>query len=89
MFTDYSSQTTETIAYKKAQSILGMNLFAFQSADGSDFQVSKQFWVFIVLTIPLTFITVGSWVVMARRRRQQRIKEREEQIMAGAEQEEV
>jgi hypothetical protein len=71
------------------QSILGMNLFAFSSADGPTFQVSKQFWVFMVLTIPLTFVTVGSWVFMARRRRNERMREREEQILTGGGLEEV
>jgi hypothetical protein len=73
----------------KLQSILGMNLFAFQSADSSNFQISKQFWIFIVLTVPLTLITVGSWIVMARKRRRQRIKEREEQALSGGGEEEV
>ncbi|KAG0651758.1 hypothetical protein D0Z07_1903 [Hyphodiscus hymeniophilus] len=84
--------TIVTLIYLPASfmaSILGMNLFVFQSADSSDFQISKQFWVFIVLTIPLTLITVGSWIIMARRRRKQKNKEREEQIMAGGGQEEV
>jgi hypothetical protein len=71
------------------QSILGTNLVAFSSADSSNFQVSKQFWIFIVLTIPLTIITLGSWVVMARKGRKRRMKEREEQILAGGGQEDV
>jgi hypothetical protein len=70
------------------QSILGMNLFSFGS-DSSGFQTSNQFWIFIVLTIPLTIITVGSWVIMARQGRKQRIREREEQVLAGGGQEEV
>jgi len=71
------------------QSILGMNLFTFSSDNSSRFQVSKQFWVFVVLTIPLTLITVGLWVIMARRGRKQKMREREQQIMAGGGQEEV
>jgi len=84
--------TIVTLLYLPASfvaSILGMNLFAFQSADSSDFQISKQFWIFIVLTVPLTLITVGSWVVLARKRRKQRMEEREEQALAGGGQEEV
>jgi hypothetical protein len=71
------------------KSILGMNLFVFSSSDSSDFQISKQFWIYVVLTVPLTVITVGSWIVMARRARKQRMKEREEDILAGGGQEDV
>ncbi|KAL4812110.1 hypothetical protein BDW67DRAFT_188990 [Aspergillus spinulosporus] len=41
---------------------LGMELFSFHSAEGSpQFAVSKHFWIFIVLCVPLSAITFLSW----------------------------
>jgi hypothetical protein len=65
------------------QSFLGMNLFTFQTSDGSGFQISKQFWVFFLMTVPLTLITVGSWAIMARKRKKQKLLDREKQTLDG------
>jgi hypothetical protein len=46
-----------------------MNLFTFQTSNGSGFQISRQFWVFVVLTVPLTILTVGSWFVITNRKK--------------------
>jgi cytochrome c-type biogenesis protein CcmH/NrfF len=55
-----------------------MNLFAFQGPDGSGFQMSHQFWVFIVLTVPLTLLTVGTWFYVAhKRKRNKKLEERQ------------
>jgi hypothetical protein len=62
-----------------------MNLFTFQAPDGSGFAISKQFWIFVLLTVSLTLITVGSWTAMARKRRKQKI--RNEQMSTGGEDE--
>ena len=67
----------------REQSFLGMNLFTFQTSDGSGFQISKQFWVFFLITVPLTLITVGSWAIMARKRKKQKIYDREKQALDG------
>ena len=67
------------------QSFLGMNLFTFQAPDGSGFAISKQFWIFVLLTVSLTLITVGSWTAMSRKRRKQKI--RNEQMSTGGEEE--
>ncbi|KAL4745163.1 hypothetical protein BDW72DRAFT_211694 [Aspergillus terricola var. indicus] len=41
---------------------LGMELFSFHSAEGSSqFAVSKHFWIFIVLCVPLSAITFLFW----------------------------
>lgn len=42
-----------------------MNLFSF---DGPKFTVSKEFWIFVVLAVPLTLLTLGSWYMFTRRR---------------------
>jgi len=60
-----------------------MNLFTFQTSDGSGFQISKQFWVFFLMTVPLTLITVGSWAIMARKRKKQKLLDREKQALNG------
>jgi hypothetical protein len=65
------------------QSLFGMNLFTFQSSPDSGFEVSHQFWLFFVFTIPLTFLTVGSWYWMARRRKKQKAMQRESQPLIG------
>jgi len=57
------------------QSLLGTNLFIFQTDDGSGFQVSPQFWIFIVLSVPLTVLTIGSWFFIIRRRNKKRTLE--------------
>ena len=58
------------------QSFLGMNLFIFDTGNGAGFTISKQFWVFVILVVPMTFITVGTWLIFARRRRIKRAQER-------------
>jgi len=84
--------TIVTLLYLPASfvcSFLGMNLFTFQTSDGSGFAISEQFWVFFIVTIPLTLITVGSWAIMTRKRRKQKKKDREMQALTGGEQEDV
>jgi len=57
-----------------------MNLFAFQGANGSGFQISSQFWIFIALAVPLTVLTVGSWFYIAyKRKRNNATKNRSQQ----------
>jgi len=82
--------TLVTMLYLPASfvsSFLGMNLFAFQGADGPGFQISKQFWVFIALTIPLTILTVGSWFYIAHKRKRIKVlqKRTEQQQLSGIE----
>lgn len=55
-----------------------MNFFTFQTFEGSGFQMSRQFWVYIALSIPLTLLTVGSWFVFTRKRK--RIKAEEQAL---------
>ncbi|KAI9766199.1 MAG: hypothetical protein M1839_005015 [Geoglossum umbratile] len=75
--------TIVTLIYVPASfvsSILGMNLFAFQGPSGGGFTVSRQFWVFIALTVPLMILTVGSWYLFTNKRK----KEKERQPPATA-----
>ncbi|KAK2800970.1 hypothetical protein FQN50_007945 [Emmonsiellopsis sp. PD_5] len=50
---------------------LGMNLFSYGN-NNSGFTISPQFWVFVVLAVPLTAITIISWYVFVRRRLRRR-----------------
>jgi len=59
-----------------------MNFFTFQTFEGSGFQMSKQFWIYIALSIPLTLLTVGSWLVFTRKRK--RIKAEEQALRMKA-----
>jgi len=46
-----------------------MNLFSFgNDPNNAGFAVSAKVWVFFLLTIPLTALTVGIWFVISRRR---------------------
>jgi hypothetical protein len=46
-----------------------MNLFTFQNpSGGSGFAISRQFWVFIVLVVPLTVLTLGLWYWFSKRK---------------------
>jgi len=59
--------TLVTLIYLPASfvaSILGMNLFTFETSQDSGFRISPQFWIFIALAVPLTLLTVGSWFVI-------------------------
>ncbi|KAI9371098.1 hypothetical protein BJX61DRAFT_512781 [Aspergillus egyptiacus] len=42
-----------------------MNLFDYRAA--GDFMISHQFWIFVVIAVPLTVLTVGSWWFSRRR----------------------
>ncbi|OCL02180.1 hypothetical protein AOQ84DRAFT_443530 [Glonium stellatum] len=64
--------TIVTLVYLPASfaaSLLGTNLFVFQTMEGSSFQVSGKFWVFFVIAIPLTVLTVGGWFIYTCKRR--------------------
>lgn len=75
--------TLVTLLYLPASfvaSLLGMNLFAFQGPNGSGFQISSQFWIFVALAVPLTVLTVGSWFYIAyKRQRNNALKKRSRQ----------
>lgn len=50
-----------------------MNLFSFQnpaSPEDSEFQVSRQFWLYIVFAVPLSMLAYGSWYILVERPRQ-------------------
>ncbi|KAJ0425054.1 hypothetical protein BJY00DRAFT_227338 [Aspergillus carlsbadensis] len=60
---------------------LGMQLFSFENADGTErFGISKHFWVFVALCLPLSTATFFSWrIFWARQRRKRVAQEREQQ----------
>lgn len=68
-----------------------MNLFDFGPSEGEaeGFQISKQFWIFVILTVPLTLITIGSWMVLERKRKEQKKTSRKMLALNTEEKEEV
>ena len=54
------------------QSLFGMNFFTFETAQESGFQVSAQFWIFLILSLPLTLLTVGAWFIIMRKKNKKR-----------------
>ncbi|PYI01669.1 hypothetical protein BO78DRAFT_464511 [Aspergillus sclerotiicarbonarius CBS 121057] len=78
--------TLVTLIYLPASfvsSILGMNLFDF--ANGEKLSISRQFWIFIVLAVPLTLLTLAMWYFVTqqqlRNRQKKKSKEKEEGLM--------
>ncbi|KAI9040380.1 uncharacterized protein KD926_008337 [Aspergillus affinis] len=64
--------TLVTLIYLPASfvsTLLGMNLFDFDGEkDGGGFTISRQFWIFVVAAVPLTFLTLASWYLITQRR---------------------
>lgn len=56
-----------------------MNLFDFDGECQGGFTISKQFWIFVVLAVPLTLLILASWYVIARRTRKARERKTEEE----------
>ncbi|KAE8147188.1 hypothetical protein BDV25DRAFT_143006 [Aspergillus avenaceus] len=84
--------TLVTLIYLPASfvsTVLGMNLVDFEGPNGEGFTVSKQFWIFVVIAVPLTLLTVGSWWVFTRRRLRLQKKRLEEEQMSEKWQETV
>ncbi|PKY00575.1 hypothetical protein P168DRAFT_69791 [Aspergillus campestris IBT 28561] len=68
--------TLVTLTYLPASfvsTLLGMNLFNFNDPNGNTkFTISPQFWIFVVIAMPLTALTLGFWYFMMRRRLRKR-----------------
>jgi hypothetical protein len=62
----------------KSKGLLGSNLFAFNT-ENTDFEISRQFWIWVALTIPLTLCTLGYWKFRTHRQEKRRAQEAEEQ----------
>ncbi|RAH41868.1 uncharacterized protein BO95DRAFT_372208, partial [Aspergillus brunneoviolaceus CBS 621.78] len=81
------SMTLVTLIYLPASfvsSILGMNLFDFDGGEKGSFTISKQFWIFVILAVPLTLLTLASWYVVARQTRKARERKTKQQGDSGA-----
>ncbi|PYH43991.1 uncharacterized protein BP01DRAFT_299882 [Aspergillus saccharolyticus JOP 1030-1] len=73
------SMTLVTLIYLPASfvsSILGMNLFDFDGGDEKNggFTISNQFWIFVVIAVPLTLLTLLSWYLFTRRTKKARAR---------------
>ncbi|KAL4756019.1 uncharacterized protein BDW70DRAFT_154510 [Aspergillus foveolatus] len=65
--------TLVTLIYLPASfvsTLLGMNLFDY--GPEGNLEISHHFWIFVILAVPLTALTVGSWYWLVRRRRRLR-----------------
>ncbi|PLB46429.1 hypothetical protein P170DRAFT_438224 [Aspergillus steynii IBT 23096] len=64
--------TLVTLIYLPASfvsTLLGMNLFDFDGGnDGGEFTISRQFWIFVIVAVPLTLLTLASWYLITQRR---------------------
>ncbi|KAL4871455.1 hypothetical protein BDV12DRAFT_28771 [Aspergillus spectabilis] len=43
--------------------LFGTNFFSFQADPGNTWLVAKEFWIYWVVTIPLTMATIGVWAI--------------------------
>ncbi|KAL8831485.1 MAG: hypothetical protein Q9170_005269 [Blastenia crenularia] len=70
--------TFVTLLYMPATfiaTVLGTNLFTYSTSNShTGFHVSPQFWVFIVLAVPLTLLTIGCWFFYSQRTKRSRVK---------------
>jgi hypothetical protein len=48
-----------------------MNLFVF-NAQTATIRIANDFWIYIAFSIPLTFLTVGYWFLLARKSKRRR-----------------
>ena len=59
------------------QTVLGMNSF-FEMDKSNNLVISPQFWIWVVIAIPLTAITVTYWWIRNRRSMARRHRETKE-----------
>ncbi|THC92711.1 hypothetical protein EYZ11_007818 [Aspergillus tanneri] len=72
--------TLVTLIYLPASfvsTLLGMNLFEFDGGNGRGFTISGQFWIFVVIAVPLTLLTLAAWYLIIRRRSRLRAKSKD------------
>jgi hypothetical protein len=55
------------MTYNYMQSVLGMNIFDFDDTTGRLRASRKDIWIFFVITVPLTIITLFTWQFMKAR----------------------
>ncbi|KAF4629741.1 hypothetical protein G7Y89_g8405 [Cudoniella acicularis] len=60
-------------------SLLGTNLFAFDP-NTTNFEISRQFWIWVVTTVPLTLLTIGYWKYITYRQQMKKAREAREQM---------
>jgi cytochrome oxidase assembly protein ShyY1 len=57
-----------------------MNLFDFDNSNHG-FSISYQFWIFVVIAVPLTLLTLGTWYLLTKRRLEEMKKKKQEKGM--------
>ncbi|EAU34058.1 conserved hypothetical protein [Aspergillus terreus NIH2624] len=75
--------TLVTLIYLPASfvsTLLGMNLFDFDNSNHG-FSISYQFWIFVVIAVPLTLLTLGTWYLLTKRRLEEMKKKKQEKGM--------
>ncbi|KAL8933822.1 MAG: hypothetical protein Q9216_006197 [Gyalolechia sp. 2 TL-2023] len=58
--------------------LFGMVFFSTESISASGFQVNPLWWIYLVVTIPLTMLTVGVWLGWLRWVRRRRVQDEED-----------
>jgi hypothetical protein len=51
-----------------------MNLFDFNAEVGG-FGMSSKSWVFFLMAVPLTMVTIGIWFYIARKKKRRKMRE--------------
>lgn len=62
-----SAQSSTSSDRLIGQTIFGSQFFGLSNEDSS-LTVSKDFWIFWLISMPVTVVVVGAWYVMRRRR---------------------
>ncbi|RHZ45216.1 uncharacterized protein CDV56_102871 [Aspergillus thermomutatus] len=71
--------TLVTLIYLPASFVatfLGMNLFSFGES-GSGFSISKQFWIYVAVAVPLTVLTLSTWWVITQKQKKKKAARRD------------
>lgn len=55
----------------KGKGLFGMNFFDFDDATYL-LRISPNFWIYVVLTVPMMVLTIACWQIVAYRQKKQR-----------------
>lgn len=62
-----------------------MNLFSFGNIPKEElgFTISKKIWLYFMLAVPLTVLTLGLWYFFSKRAQDRRAQERRKELEEG------